>query len=193
MGIQHDKNTDSLPETRPETSGTVSCDREVVVYYRCRQEGHFVRGCAQPRRKPIQQGNHTSGKLESLGESALSPRESSRADTCILFNPMISIVNPSCSFSVAASINDVPFTFLLDTESVLTILRKSIWDRYKQPDDKLEPWNQESLVGAEGTTLRVYGSACVQWKVDGKEFSHVVAVADPLITSHIRAGFFERV
>ena len=93
---------------------------------------------------------------------------------------MISIVNPSSSFSVAASINDVPVTFLLDTGSALTILRKSIWDRCKQPDDKLEPWNQESLVGAEGTTLRVYGSACVQWKVDGKEFSHVVAVVDPL-------------
>ena len=68
---------------------------------------------------------------------------------------MISIVNPSSSFSVAASINDVPVTllFLLDTGSALIILRKSIWDRCKQPDDKLEPWNQESLVGAEGTTL----------------------------------------
>ena len=98
---------------------------------------------------------------------------------------MISIVNPSSSFSVAASINDVPVTFLLDTGSALTILRKSIWDRCKQPDDKLEPRNQKSLVGAEGTTLRVYGSACVQWKVDGKEFSHVVAVVDPLTTEAI--------
>ena len=51
---------------------------------------------------------------------------------------MISIVNPSSSFSVAATINNVPVTFLLDTGSALTILRKSIWDRCKQPDDKLE-------------------------------------------------------
>ena len=76
---------------------------------------------------------------------------------------MISIVNPSSSFSVAATIINVPVTFLLDTGSALTILRKSIWDRCKQPDDKLEPWNQQSLVGAEGTTLRVYGSTRVQW------------------------------
>ena len=107
---------------------------------------------------------------------------------------MISIVNPSSSFSVAATINNVPVTFLLDTGSALTILRKSIWDRCKQPDDKLEPWNQQSLVGAEGTTLRVYGSTCVQWEVDGKEFSHNVAVVDPLTTkAYIRARFFERV
>ena len=98
---------------------------------------------------------------------------------------MISIVNPSSSFSVAATINNVPVTFLLDTGSALTILRRSIWDRCKQPDDKLEPWNQQSLVGAEGTTLRVYGSTCVQWEVDGKEFSHNVAVVDPLTTEAI--------
>ena len=100
---------------------------------------------------------------------------------------MISIVNPSSSFSVAATINNVPVTFLLDTGSALTILRKSIWDRCKQPDDKLEPWNQQSLVGVEGTTLRVYGSTCVQWEVDidGKEFSHNVAVVDPLTTEAI--------
>ena len=98
---------------------------------------------------------------------------------------MISIVNPSSSFSVAATINNVPVTFLLETGSALTILRKSIWDRCKQPDDKLEPWNQQSLVGAEGTTLRVYGSTCVQWEVDGKEFSYNVTVVDPLTTEAI--------
>ena len=71
---------------------------------------------------------------------------------------------------------------MLDTGSALTIL---IWDRCKQPDDKLEPWNQQSLVGAEGTTLRVYGLTCVQWEVDGKEFSYNVAVVDPLTTEAI--------
>ena len=83
---------------------------------------------------------------------------------------MISIVNPSSSYSVAATINGVSVTFLLDTGSALTILNKNIWDKCKQSDDHLEPWDQQSLVGAEGTTLKVYGSACVQWKVDGNVF-----------------------
>ena len=61
MGIQHDKNTDGLPKTQPDTSGMVFCDWEVVVCYRCRQEGHFARGSAQARRKPIQQGSPHQG------------------------------------------------------------------------------------------------------------------------------------
>ena len=61
MGMQHDKNTDGLPITRPETSGMVSRDLEVVICNRCGQEGHFTRGCAQSRRKHIQQGNPHQG------------------------------------------------------------------------------------------------------------------------------------
>ena len=98
---------------------------------------------------------------------------------------MISIVNPSSSFSVEATINNVPVTFLLDTGSALTILNKSVWDKCKQSEDQLEPWDQQSLVGAEGTTLRVHVSACVQWEVDGKVFSHTVVIVDPLTTEAI--------
>ena len=71
-------------------------------------------------------------------------------------------------------------------ESALTILNKNIWDKCKQPGDYLEPWNEQSL------TLRVYGSACVQWKVDGMVFSHsvvfVVVVVEPLGTEAMYVG-----
>ena len=56
-----------------------------------------------------------------LGEEALPPKELIRADTCTSFNPMISIFNPSSSFSIAAPINKVPVTFLLDTGSSIMI------------------------------------------------------------------------
>ena len=126
-----------------------------------------------------------SGKLVSLGEDTLPPREAVRSNTCT-FNSMISIANPDSSFTATATINNVSVTFLLDTGSALTILNKNVGDKCKQPGDHLEPWNQQSLVGAEGTTLRVYGTACVQWKVDGIVFSHsVVVVVDPLTTEAI--------
>ena len=58
VGIQRDRSTTGgLPKTQPETSGMVSHDWEVVVCYRCGNEGHFARGYAQPRKKPSHQGN----------------------------------------------------------------------------------------------------------------------------------------
>jgi len=73
----------------------------------------------------------------------------------------------------------------LDTESALTILRKDIWDQCRCPDKCLTPWNELSLVGAEGTMLTVHGSALVQWEVDGKAFVQTVLVVDPLTTEAI--------
>jgi len=49
----------------------------------------------------------------------------------------------------------------------------------------LTPWNELSLVGAEGTMLTVYGSAVVQWEVDGKIFVQAVLAVDPLMTEAI--------
>ena len=83
-------------------------------------------------------------ELVSLGEDALPPRESVRANT-YTFNSVISIVNPSSSFTVTATIKNVSVTFLLDTGSALTILNKNVWDKCKHPGDHLEPWNQQSL------------------------------------------------
>ncbi|XP_065909335.1 uncharacterized protein [Dysidea avara] len=113
-----------------------------------------------------------SGKLTTLGEATLAPREMTRAFE--LFNFAVSIVNPSMSFSVTATINGSAVVFLVDSGSALTILRKDTWEKCKESGQNLRPWNQKRLVGAEGSQLRVFGSAEVTVDIQG--VGHVVTL-----------------
>ena len=93
------------------------------------EEGHFVGGVHSHQGKAFK-----PGKLASLGGDILPPREVVRADSCTLYNLLISIVNPNFSFSVVATVSQVTVTFFLDTGSALTIVRKDAWDQCKHPD-----------------------------------------------------------
>ena len=103
MGIQRDRSTGGLPKTQSETSGMVSHDRKVVVCYKCGQEGHLL------------------GVAQNQGRNPYI-RETSRANTCSLFNPMISIVtgfrktNPNHTFGISR-ITDLKY--LTHCESLL--------------------------------------------------------------------------
>ena len=52
-----------------------------------------------------------------------NPRDAIRA---IDFSTVISIVNPSTSFSVEAEVNGTSLVFMLDTGSAVTILQKDV-------------------------------------------------------------------
>ena len=123
------------------------------------------------------------GKLASLGDHALTPRDATRALN--LFGTIISIVNPSTSFSVMAKVNDSPVVFLLDTGSALTILRRNVWERCRLSTQQLQPWNRKKLVGAGGAFLHVYGWTTIEIDVKGEKFSQSVVIVDPLATEAI--------
>ena len=102
-----------------------------------------------------------------------------------LFNFAVSIINPSMSFSVTATINGSAVVFLVDSGSALTILRKDTWEKCKESGQNLRPWNQKRLVGAEGSQLQVFGSAEVTVDIQGEKFQLSVVVIEPLITEAI--------
>ena len=115
-----------------------------------------------------------SGKLASLGEDALTPRDARRATD--LLGTIVSVV---------AKVNDTSIVFLLDTGSALTILRKDVWEWCKLPTQQEQPWNQKRLVGAGGTLLHVYGWVAVEIDVKGEKSSQSVVIVDPLATEAI--------
>ena len=69
---------------------------------------------------------------------------------------------------MAATINDTVVMFLVDTGSALTILRRDIWEKCKEPQQQLVPWCQSTLIGAEGSQLHVFGSAEVRLNIEGE-------------------------
>ena len=71
---------------------------------------------------------------------------------------------------MAATINDTVVVFLVDTGSALTILRRDIWEKCKEPQQQLVPWCQSKLIGAEGSQLHVFGSAEVRLSMEGENF-----------------------
>jgi len=98
----------------------------------------------------------------------------------------VSIVDPILSFSVTATINGHTINFLVDTGSGITILWKAIWESCKRPKLQFMLWCQSKLVGAEGSQLRVFGSATVIVNIEGEEFELFVVVIDPVDLSHRR-------
>ena len=86
---------------------------------------------------------------------------------------------------MTATINNKVVIFLVDTGSVLTILHRDTWEKCKEPQQQLVPWCQSKLVGAEGSQLRVFGSAVVKLNIEGENLELSVVVIDPLTSEAI--------
>ena len=95
---------------------------------------------------------------------------------------IVSVV-PGHSYYLAAKINDrrVRVSFLVDTGSAFTILRRDTWERTFLEDKHLDHC-RKSFVSVNGNRLTVHGSCVVPVNIDGKIFNYRVHVLGDITT-----------
>ena len=72
-------------------------------------------------------------------------------------------------------VNGVSASILVDTGAATTVLSKGMWDRAKEKGMQL---HDRILVGVQGTSLHLHGSAHIQPKLPPEKFCVNVIVAD---------------
>ena len=98
----------------------------------------------------------------------------------------VSPVTPAGGYRVDGSVNGVPTSFLLDTGAAVTLLRRDTWTNITAscPQD-LRNWSQLRLVGADGSPLRIHGSAHVSVELEGITRPAEAIIVSPLTTEAI--------
>ena len=85
------------------------------------------------------------------------------------------------SYYLHAEINDRRVSFLVDTGSAFTILRRDAWEK-ASPEDKKLDYCGKSFVSVDGSHLAVHGSCVVPVSIDGKVFNQRVYVMSGITT-----------
>ena len=84
------------------------------------------------------------------------------------------------------TINGVPATFLVDTGAAVTLLQQDTWMRIiAHHPQHLSRWSEQRLVGVDGSSLTIHGSAQVDVKLNGKELSANIVVVIPVTVEAI--------
>ena len=89
-------------------------------------------------------------------------------------------VNAATAFRVTGSVGGISVTFLLDTGSAVTLVRRDLWDQIGS-GATLRPC-EHRLVGVDGSPLKIHGSA---HPIGGVDFVTTVIVGDSLTTEAI--------
>ena len=118
------------------------------------------------------------GKLLTLGAKSRAregePKAQQTPTTCIL------PVTAAASFRAVGFVYGCPVSFLLDTGSAVTLIRKDVWQSLGARGAALKPWTGHRLVGVGGEELPVQGCITTTLNLAGKDFSVRVAVVDSL-------------
>ena len=89
-------------------------------------------------------------------------------------------VTATSSYSINGHISGIPVTFLVDTGSIITIIKTTVWTQADPNCRQLKPYHGPQLVGVDGTALCVRGEVDAEVLLGGKTFHVSVIVVDQL-------------
>ena len=93
---------------------------------------------------------------------------------------MVYSVNPTASYFIQGHIQGAPASFLIDTGSVIFIVKSAVWTQADPLCRQLTPHTGCRLVGVEGTPLSVRGKTTADVSLGSERFQVPVIVVDQL-------------
>ena len=146
--------------------------------------------------------HHQSGKREALGITGQTPKGAieaksqeptalsvpgqtlqgniTKANPHLPDSTEVYSVNPTASYSIQGHIQGMPATFLIDTGSVISIVKSAVWTQADPLCRQLTPYTGSRLVGVEGTPLSVRGKTTADVSFGSERFQVPVIVVDQL-------------
>ena len=130
--------------------------------------------------------NSAAGKLETLGAKGRACEGNPiQASSELLNNHIINVNTAMSSFFIQGQLFKYPISFLVDTGSPVSLLHSTIWNQTKSSDTVLNPWGGNKLVGVNGTSLHIHGSANVTISVLNKTFACAMVIVDDITVDAI--------
>ena len=121
-----------------------------IICRKCKQPGHYARGCASGRSVP-----NTSVVSDKGPQNQQSQTMS---------------INGVTSCYLSGMVFDISVSFLVDTGAAVSLLNGRIWDRIKPSDIKIEAIQYHNLVGVDGHPIQVRGSVSVPVSIAETKF-----------------------
>ena len=165
-----------------------------VVCHRCGCSGHYVRGCAskQPNQDIVNNASSSSGQevvsqTDNQVEAGIEEMNEQTQDVSTI------AVNSVSNYSINMTVGGDKLSFLVDTGAAVFLIDGKMWDNIQQRKDtvKLNPVTTR-LVGVDGVSLHVRGSALITLFIMGLTIDQTLIVTDSLTSQGILGlGFLE--
>ena len=178
---------------RPSSPGQLSSgnrQRQVsrskpLVCWNCGGEGHVSRNCSSPDQ--IRQ-QHV---VNAVSHRQVQPGSDTPSRTTAILALYVRSIGAS-DLHLHGNVGDVYVRCLIDTGAAATLMDHKTWEKIAQSSGtglKVVTDRQMTLVGVQGTPLKIYGTAEVDLVLDGvsERFHAHVTVADSL-TSDVILG-----